>query len=63
MLQDVAEYPSIGELVDVLDNAQIAHETGSNGKTVGEILTELFTLKYPHVQIHRPNRFLDTVKR
>ena len=63
MVQDDAECPSIGELIDLLEAAQIAHETGSKDKTVAEILTERFTLKYPHIQINRPSRFLDTVNR
>lgn len=54
--------PSIGELIDLLDVAQNEVEINVD-KTVGEILTAMFTTKYPHVEIHRPNRFLDTVKR
>ena len=54
---------SIGGLIDLLEAAQIAHETGSEDKIVAAILTEMFTSKYPHVQINRPSRFLDTVKR
>ena len=63
VVQDDAECPSIGGLIDLLEAAQIAHETGSEDKIVAEILTEMFTSKHPHVQINRPSRFLDTVKR
>lgn len=63
VLQNDTEFPSIGELIDFLEAAQIAYETGSEEKTVAEILTERFISKYPHVPISRPSRFLDTVKR
>ena len=42
----------------LLEAAQIAHETGSKDTTVAEILTERFTLKYRHIQINRPGLFL-----
>ena len=63
VVQDDAECPSIGELIDLLEAAQIVQRTGGKDKTVAEILTESFTLKYPHIQINRPSRFLDTVNR
>ena len=63
VVQEDADCPSIGELIDLLEAAQIAHKTGSEAKTVAEILTERFTSKYPHIQINRPSRFLDTVNR
>ena len=52
VVQDDAECPSIGELIDLLEAAWTAHETGSEDKTVVEILAELFTLKYLHIQIN-----------
>ena len=61
MVQDDAECPSIGKLINLLEAAQIVHRTGGKDKTVAEILTESFTLKYPHIQINWPSRVLDTV--
>ena len=46
VLQNDTEFPSIGELIDFLEAAQIAYETGSEEKTVAEILTEMF-IKVP----------------
>ena len=53
--------PSFGELIDLLDTANIIHQRRTD--ETGEILTEMVTYKYPHVQIHRLSHFLDTVKR
>ena len=46
--------PTYREIIDLLDTA---HKTTSVDKTVTETLAELFTSKYPHVQIHRPTHF------
>ena len=35
MVQDDAECPAIGELIDLLEAAQIAHKTGSKDKNSG----------------------------
>ena len=56
------EYPSYGDLIDLLEAAEIASETDSD-RSVADILAEKFTASYPHVPISRPSRFLDTVKR
>lgn len=63
VVQDYTECPSIGELVDMLEEAQLAHEIGRKKKSVAEILTERFTSKYPAIRIHRPSHFFDTAMR
>lgn len=56
------EYPSYGDLIDILEAAEIASETDRD-KLLADILTEKFTARYPHIPISRPSRFLDTVGR
>lgn len=55
--------PTYGELINFLNAAEVASERDSNGQSVAEILTEIFSSKYPHLPISRPSRFLDTVRR
>ena len=56
------EYPSYGDLIDLLEAAEIVSETDRD-RSVADILTETFTVSYPHIPISRPSRFPDTVRR
>ena len=53
------EYPSYGDLIDLLEYVETANENGP----VADILFEKFAASYPHIPISRPSRFLDTVRR
>ena len=61
MVQDDTECPSIGELIDLLEAAQIAHETGSKDKTVAEIL--IYIEVPTHLNQPAESIFFDTVNR
>ena len=62
ILQSCSEDPSYGELIDLLDAAEIANASDSE-RSVAEILTQMFNSKYPHIPVIRQSRFLDTVRR
>ena len=50
-----------GELIDFLNAAEL--ESEDSEQPVAEIITEKFRSQYPDIPIHRPSRFLDTVRR
>ena len=53
--------PTYGELIDFLNAAEL--ESEDSEQPVAEIITEKFRSQYPDIPIHRPSRFLDTVRR
>lgn len=52
--------PLYRDLLDLLEQAE--SQTGSH-LSIAELLTAKFSERYPHIQIGRPGRFLETVKR
>ena len=61
VVQDDANFPSTGELIDLFEAVQITHKTRSEAKTVARILTERFISKYSHIQMKQPSRFHEKV--
>ena len=57
-----SQYPTYGELIDLLEDAEreCAH---SGSLPIEEVLCTNFRQKYPHVYIGRLGRFYDTVTR
>ena len=53
------EYPSYGDLIDLLEDVETDNESGA----IADILCEKFATSYPHIPINRPGRFLNTVRR
>lgn len=55
------EVPTYGVLIDLLAKAE--HSAMMKGNSVSLVLSTNFRQLYPHIQISRNDRFLDTVRR
>ena len=54
MVDHDCDYPSYGELINILNVAEVASEQkDSNGQSFAVIVTEMFSSKYPHIPINR----------
>ena len=54
--------PTYGDLLNILESAERQALEGGDRSTAKLLAVELHH-KFPHIQISRPGRFLDTVKR
>ncbi len=55
------EYPSYGELLELLTIAE--DKSANEGLSLCDVLVAEFSARYPAIHIGRANRFVDTVQR